>query len=468
VLTFFRINSIFQVITLLVLFIIIKLPFVGQPFPLLTYELEWMLVGEKLNEGLGLYNEILTQVGPLSGFFYRFVYLWAGKNQFFYETTAMVLIVVQTLYFVFIVNTRNIFNEKNYVSGLFFLILMNASFDIQKLSPALMANMFILIALNVALRQIEKRDGVGDDVFEIGLFLGIATLFHLPSFIFIFWAVFVLFLYTGANVRQIFMVILAFIMPLFFMYLYFYFNHHGSEFLNVWLFNLSNIFDWSLSGFKDILIGFSLTLLVSFLGIFRILKGNRYNSFQNRSHQLLIIFGFFGVLSLLISQNFMPSNFIFIIPYLAFAVSGFFIHSRKTFAPELLVILFCGITLTMQFLGVKGTADGGLMSLVNYRVNEQEIPSKYQNKKVFVTGEHIDAYKSNRMATGYLSWKLAKLDFKNPNNYMSLVNIYNNFLKDMPDIIIDKEKVMPAVFKNIPELGKKYKKSTSFVYVLSN
>ena len=80
----------------------------------------------------------------------------------------------------------------------------------------------MLIALNVALRQIEKRDGVGDDVFETGLFIGIATLFYLPSFVFIFWAILVLFLYTGINIRQMFMVILAFLLPIFFTYLFFY------------------------------------------------------------------------------------------------------------------------------------------------------------------------------------------------------------------------------------------------------
>ncbi|MCP9747025.1 hypothetical protein EGI24_09990, partial [Lacihabitans sp. CS3-21] len=69
---------------------------------------------------------------------------------------------------------------------------------------------------------------------------------------------------------------------------------------------------------------------------------------------------------------------------------------------------------------------------------------------IFVTGQHIDAYRTNSMATGYLSWSLAQSDFKNPNNYMSLSNIYNNFKKDMPDVIIDGENVIPAIFKNIP------------------
>ena len=72
------------------------------------------------------------------------------------------------------------------------------------------------------------------------------------------------------------------------------------------------------------------------------------------------------------------------------------------------------------------------------------------------------------MATGYVNWELARLDFENPDNYMSLANIYNNFKKDMPEVIIDKEKVMPVIFKNLPELGDKYKKEDSEVYFLKN
>jgi hypothetical protein len=70
------------------------------------------------------------------------------------------------------------------------------------------------------------------------------------------------------------------------------------------------------------------------------------------------------------------------------------------------------------------------------------------------------------MATGYLSWSLAKKDFENPNNYLSLSNIYNNFKKDMPEVIIDRENVIPAIFKNMPELRAKYKTAEKGIYVL--
>lgn len=464
-LTFFRINSIFQVITLLALLLGIKMIYIGSKLPLLTYELEWMLVGEKLNEGLKLYSEVLTQVGPLSSFIYQMVDLWTGKNQFVYETIATVLIFLQTLYFVFIANRRNLFNEKNYIPGLIFLTLMNASFDFMKLSPALMANTFVLMSLNATLRQIEKREGVGDDVFESGLFLGIATLFHLPSFILIAWAILVLFLYTGINLRQTFMVILAYIMPIFFMYLYFFFNDQADYFTNIWLFNLSSTFDISLLSFRDILISLVLPMTVGLFGIIRVLRGHRYNSFQNRSHQLIIISSFFSLAAFLISGQYVPSNLIYMIVPLAFFCAGFFIHAKKMLIPEVLFMLFFIIVLLISVTGAKSVMGYKLNSLANFRVEESELAPQYQGKRIFVTGQHIDAYRTNSMATGYLSWSLAQSDFKNPNNYMSLSNIYNNFRKDMPDVIIDGENVIPAIFKNIPELGAKYKSSEKGIYV---
>jgi hypothetical protein len=451
---------------LLLLFLLIRLPYLSSPQPLLSTELECMLVGEKLNQGLHLYNEILTQIGPLSALVYQLVDLWVGKNQFVYETIALFLIFIQTLYFVFVVNKRNLLNEKNYVSGLFFLLLMSVSYDIQKLSPALLANTFILIALNVTLRQIEKRDGVGDDVFEIGLFLGIATLFQLSSFIFIFWAILVLFLYTSVNIRQLFMVVLAFILTLFLVYIFFHFKDQGQDYLNTWMLNINNIISFSLLGIRDILISYTLPTVIAVFGMIKVLRVPRYNGFQNRAHQILIIFGIFSFVSLFFSGDFIPSNLISFIPFLAFFVSGFFVHSKKTLIPEFLTLVFIVLVLGIQYIGSNKIGLDRFDVLKKYEVSETKLPAKYDSKKIYITGPHIDAYKTHEMATGYLSWKLAKSDFQNPNNYISVINIYNNFKKDMPEVIIDKEEVMAKVFKNIPTLAERYKQSEENIYEL--
>lgn len=440
--------------------------FLTADLPLLSNELEWMLIGQKLNEGLHLYNEVLTQIGPLSSYFYQLVDASFGNKQLVYEIIAGVVVYIQILLFNFMVNKRNLFNEKNYIPALLYLVLMSISFDLMKLSPSLLANTFVIMGVNSVLSQIEKRDGVGDDIFESGLFFGIATLFHHPAFVFILWALLVLFLYTGINIRQSFMVLLAFLLPLLFMYLLFYFNGKDIDFVNIWLLNFNSFVRLTLLNIRDILIVYTLPVMLSFFGIVKVLRGHRYNSFQNRSHQALLIFGVFALVSFLLSGKYLPSNLVYFIIPLAFYCAGFFIHSKRVFLPEMLFLLSFGIVVLISFLGAKNILGFSTNLLSDYRVDESKTKMDYKGKRIFITGRNIDAYYSNYMATGYLSWNLARKDFENPNNYLSISNIYNNFTKDMPDVIIDEENVMPKVFENIPDLAKKYKKTGNHIYEL--
>ena len=261
------------------------------------------------------------------------------------------------------------------------------------------------------------------------------------------------------------MVILAYIMPIFFMYLYFFFNDQADYFVDVWLFNLSSDFNLSLLSLRDILIAMVIPMAVGFFGIIRVLRGHRYNSFQNRSHQLIIISSIFALIAFIISGQYIPSNLIYTIAPIAFFCAGFFIHGKKMLIPETLFMLFFLGIMFLAVTGVKPLFGIYQNGLANFRVAETELAPEYHGKRIFVTGEHTNAYKVNDMATGYLSWTLAEKDFKNPNNYMSLSNIYNNFKKDMPEIIIDAENVMPAIFNNIPDLAAKFKRKEKGIYI---
>ena len=465
-LTFFRIYSVFQILSILVILVALRVLFFTPHLPLLSTELEWMLIGRKLNEGLFLYNEVLTQVAPLSSYFYQLIDATLGQNQLRYELIATAVVYVQALFFNFMISKRNLLNERNYIGALLYVVLMSISFDLMKLSPALLANTFVLMGVNAVLSQIEKRDGVGDDVFETGLFLGLATLFHHPASVFLFWAILTLFLYTGINIRQAFMVILAFILPIFFLYLFFFFHDNGADFTGIWLFNLNSFVKLTLLNIRDILIVYTLPVILSLLGIARVLRGQRYNSFQNRSHQALMILGIFALIAFLLSGKYLPSNLVYFIIPLAFYGAGFFVHSKKLFLPEVIFIGFFGVVLSISYFGAKPFFGSSLQLLSDYRVADTGTEAKYAGKRIFITGRNIDAYRSGTMATGYLSWNLARRDFENPANYLSISNIYNNFTKDMPEVIIDEEEVMPDIFEHIPALAMKYKKTGKNIYEL--
>lgn len=84
------------------------------------------------------------------------------------------------------------------------------------------------------------------------------------------------------------------------------------------------------------------------------------------------------------------------------------------------------------------------------------LPLEIANKKLLVIGEDMDYYKNNSLATPYLDWRLAKRELSDLNNYENVSNIYENFRKDLPDIIIDEKKVMGNIFNRIPFLKESY------------
>ncbi len=142
-LTLLRVNSFFQVITLFVILLLLKLPFSGGNLPLLLSDLEWLLVGEKINDGQTLYGDITTNLGPLSALVFQILNMWFGRTQLPYELTTYIIIFSQALYFNHICNARNAFLEKSFFPAFVYILLMNISFDMSKLSPILLGLSFL-------------------------------------------------------------------------------------------------------------------------------------------------------------------------------------------------------------------------------------------------------------------------------------------------------------------------------------
>src|SRR5205823_8370720 len=113
--------------------------------------------------------------------------------------------------------------------GLLYMIFLNLSADCTTLSPVLLSTTFLLLAFSTLIQQLERR-GATDEVFEVGFYIGLATLFYLPSALFIFWAVASLLFFTGATFRQHSLTLFGFLFPTLLTILYYYFNDGLDEF----------------------------------------------------------------------------------------------------------------------------------------------------------------------------------------------------------------------------------------------
>ena len=86
-------------------------------------------------------------------------------------------------------------------------------------------------------------------------------------------------------------------------------------------------------------------------------------------------------------------------------------------------------------------------------------------KKVLVLTADVSWYAGNSLATPFLDWNLAEPVFTGLNYYENVIAINEGF-SDLPDVIIDPDRRMDAVFDRIPRLRDMYREAGPGRYVV--
>ncbi|WP_304233660.1 hypothetical protein [Jiulongibacter sediminis] len=456
--TLFRVNTYFHVFSILVVLLLLKVPFISMGLPTLQPELEWLLVGERLNEGKSLYSDIWTKTGPLTAYVYGFVYWLFGRDQTYYELFALVLAYFQSLYFAYLINSNRVIIERNYLPALMYAVVISLSFDLSKLTPALMANTFLLMAVNSIFKHIDKAGESSEHVFEVGLMIGIGSLFLYSFPAFFFWAILSLIMFSPFKGNQVFLMLLGFVLPLFVAVLFFYFNGTFNEFYHQWILQFSRLVPLVGSEIVGVIVIFLLPTVFAILGSLRVLNNVRYSSFQNRKHQILILLGVFALLPYFLSKPHGTYHLIGLAPFLAFYLTGWFIFARGAYLAEVVFLVFLALVMLIKRQGLSPLIGNGLQHLTELRVNTGSSKSYAEGKRILVTGDTNDDYFTAKAGSPFVNWEVSKGILQHPDTYQNLALIYETFKAEKPDYIIDNEQVFPEIFDRIPELSGAYER----------
>jgi hypothetical protein len=461
-LSFFKVNAVYQIFSLLILLILIRLPMYLVGIPQLIPELQWMLVGEQINKGFVMYSEIWDNTAPLSALAYAGIDTLFGRSQNVYQFVALSVAAFQVIYFNVMINNRDIFSKRNYIPGLIYALFLNFSFDCCTLSPVLMATTFVLMSFGTLVRQISRLQAT-DEVFEIGFLIGIATLFYPPAGIFILWATASMVFFSGATLRQHSLSIFGFLFPLSLTALFFYLDGTYDAFIRNFVSSVFQIRQYNLNDFKSLLV----TLLIPFglgvLGFLRLVNAVGFNNFQVRCQQIMMLWAITALISIGLMPFLAPMQFIIFVPALAFFTVNFFNSFKKQWLAELLFLGIFISTLLIHYQAVFATGNERFVQLKNLKLGENK-DVKIKNKRVLVLGDGMEEYRNNLAATPYLNWNLAKYELEHLDNYNNVISILRNFEKDSPDIIIDKVNLAPKLFKRIPALERRYKLVEKGIY----
>lgn len=466
---FLKVFDPIRIIVLILLLLAIRLPFIIKGIPLTIPELEWMLTGERLADGWVMYRDMWHYIEPLSATTYFIVDLLFDKSQSAYQVISILLVLLQASLLNYISNTQNLFNEKSVIPATIYIILSSIFFDFFTLPPVLMANTFMISAFYFFVLQIRYKLN-DENMFFCGLLMGIATLFYLPSFIFLLIFIFGFILYAATEPRKYLLLIVSFLFPVFICFTYYFLRDGSEEFIKNFILPF-----FTLEETKYIETGTILLLIITpgimlLLSLLIISTKAFYINYQHNMIRILILWLFAGILTLFLTLRFAPFQLYILVPPMALLISHFFLLFKSKLLNEAFFWTMLGIVLLINAGVLYGFVNKkNPISLAKILVGQvRNRPSvDLAAKKILVLGNEPSLYAESSLATPYYNWELSERHFKNLNKLEVLPEVYQNFQKDLPEFIIDRESVIPALFKRLPLLGIKYKKlENEDVYVL--
>jgi hypothetical protein len=434
--------------------------------PLIVPELEWMLTGERMSRGFVLYTQTWSDISPLSAFFYWILDISFGRSQLAYQLTALLLIILQAVWFNYSLKKNQIYPEKSNLPMLLYILCMGLFFDFFTLSPMLMGVTFLLLAIDGTFKHISE-DADNDEVFSIGFYIGVATLFYVPLGIFLAYLLLSFVMLAATRIREYFLMIFGFAFSISLAALFFFMIDGLDEFYFNWLahlLDLKKIYYVPYGHFLLIATPLLALLLISALQMF---GGDvRFIHYQIRCQQSIFIWLVCAGVCLAFVSHIAPYQLILLVPGVVFYGTHFFLLAKKWWMADVaLVLLFCAIVF-INFSNLYPVfTKNAWINLENLVLTPAKNESNIEGKKIFVAGENVSPYLYNLPATPYLKWQLAERHFDDLDDYITITEVYENFIKDLPDVIIDQEGKIAILFNRVPALARYYTKTDTSTYI---
>ena len=266
----------------------------------------------------------------LSSLTYQLLSWLIGDRNYIYHVAASVLVFFQALYFNYIINNHRILSRSSYLPAMSYVLVSSVLIEFTLLTPALIANTFLLFALSKVLSTY-KKEKASPILFDASLLVAMASLFFFPYIAFFLFILAAMVVLRPFNMREYFISVIGLLLPYYFIGVYFFWYHNLDAFWKTIEITQLNFPVQQLERSVRVIVTGS-TLLAVALWTFFYVQGNIFRMVvQVRSYMMVFIFLFVaGVFSLLIQFTGEFYHFVWIaIPIgLAFAIFGMEIRRR--------------------------------------------------------------------------------------------------------------------------------------------
>lgn len=272
----------------------------------------------------------------LSSLIYQLLGWLIGDRNYIYHVAASVLVIFQALYFNFIINHYRILSRPSYLPAMAYVLISSVLIEFTLLTPALIANTFLLFALSKVLSTY-KKDKAAPVLFDASLLVSIASLFFFPYIAFFLFILASLVMLRPFNLREFFMSVLGLLLPYYFIGVYFFWIRNLDAFWKTIEITQLNFPVQQLERSIRVLVTGSVLLAVILWNFFYVQANLFRMVVQVRSYLMVFIFLFIaGLFSLLIQFTGELDHFVWIALPVGLAFAIFFTESRRRWIAELL------------------------------------------------------------------------------------------------------------------------------------
>ena len=111
-------------------------------------------------------------------------YNYLGTHGWLPDLISLILVLLQALLLNILSARFRVSREVTMFPGLFYILLMSTLPSFLHLSPVLMGNTFLILAIS-SLFNAYNKSSVADSIFNIGFWIGVASLFYFSNFAFL-------------------------------------------------------------------------------------------------------------------------------------------------------------------------------------------------------------------------------------------------------------------------------------------
>lgn len=263
-----------------------------------------------------------------------------------------VLCLLESLLVNRIINRHKVSNRKNYVGGILFVIFSSMIPECLIIGPALIAALFLLLALD-QLFDLSRPEKLYGNKFDLGFLTGIATLIYFPAiFMLPLMIIGFLTMRTG-TLKGILIIFTGFLAVLAVVFTYYLWYDRLSEMLPD-IANLPNKKPFALvhlTHWQEICIAW---ILLVGAWILANVPAILYSSvIQTRKYiTILILSGVFSLAAIALVFNFNLTHLIFLLTSLSILSAMYFVETKMSLVAEILFIVLILSVFTFEYLPI--------------------------------------------------------------------------------------------------------------------